>query len=73
MSGLINAATSLEPRCILFWDNGGWQLAWNVSIFVKNDVVHQPSELRRLHDARYWIFQGLEIYKRGIENKPEKL
>jgi hypothetical protein len=70
MDSLINAATSLEPRCILFWDNGGWQLAWNVSIFVKDDVIHQPNELRRLHDARFWIERGLEIYRRGIENNP---
>jgi len=70
MEGLINAATSLEPRCVLFWDNGGWQLAWNVSIFVKNDVIHQPNELRRLHDARFWALKGLAIYKRGIENNP---
>lgn len=71
MDSLINLATSLEPRAILFWDNGGWQLAWNVSIYVKDDVVHQPSELRRLHDSRFWIYRGLEVYKRGIENIPD--
>jgi tetratricopeptide (TPR) repeat protein len=30
----------------------------------------RPNELRRLHDARFWIFQGLDVYKRGIENNP---
>lgn len=70
MDGLINAATSMEPRCIMFWDNGGWQLAWNVSIFVKDDVAHQPSQLRRIHDSIFWIHQGLDVYKRGIENNP---
>jgi len=71
MDALINLVTSLEPRSILFWDNGGWQLAWNVSIFVKEDVIHQPNELRRLHDARFWIYRGLDVYRRGIENNPE--
>lgn len=70
MDALINLVTSLEPRAIPFWDNGGWQLAWNVSIFVKDDVVHQPNELRRLHDARFWIYRGLDLYRRAIENNP---
>ena len=70
MDSLINLATSLEPRSILFWDNGGWQLAWNVSVFVSDDVVHQPNKLRRLHDARFWMYRGLDVYKRGIANNP---
>jgi hypothetical protein len=37
---------------------------------VKDDVVHQPNELRRLHDARFWIYRGREVYRRGIENNP---
>lgn len=70
MDSLVNLTTSLEPRSITFWDVGGWQLAWNVSIFVKDDVVHQPSELKRLHDERFWIYRGLDVYKRGVENNP---
>ena len=70
MDALINLVTSLEPRAITFWDNGGWQLAWNVSIFVKDDVAHQPNELRRLHDSRFWVYRGMDVYKRGIENNP---
>lgn len=70
MDALINLVTSLEPRSITFWENGGWQLAWNVSIFVKDDVAHQPNVLRRMHDARFWIFRGLDVYERGIENNP---
>jgi hypothetical protein len=70
MDSLINLVTSLEPRSILFWDNGGWQLAWNVSVFVADDVVHQPNQLRRLHDSRFWIYRGLDVYKRGLANNP---
>ena len=71
MDSLINLCTGLEPRSILFWDNGGWQLAWNVSVAAIEDVARQPNPLRRLHDSRFWIFKGLEIYKRGIENNPQ--
>ena len=70
MDGLINLVTSLQPRTILFWDNGGWQLAWNVSIFMTEDVAHQPNALRRQSNSVFWIHKGLEIYERGIENNP---
>ena len=30
----------------------------------------QPNQLRRLHDSRFWIYKGLDVYKRGIENNP---
>jgi tetratricopeptide (TPR) repeat protein len=70
MDSLINLCTGLEPRSIPFWDNGGWQLAWNVSDAAKEDVVRQPNPLRRLHDSRFWIYKGLDVYKRGIENNP---
>jgi tetratricopeptide (TPR) repeat protein len=70
MDSLINLCTSLEPRSIEFWDFGGWQLAWNVSIAAKLDVVREPNPLRRLHDYRFWVYKGLDVYQRGIENNP---
>jgi hypothetical protein len=70
MDSLINLATSLEPRSVTFWDFGGWQLAWNVSIFVKEDVVHDPNPLRRLHDERFWVYKGLNLYQRGLQINP---
>ena len=69
MGGYINLCTALQPRAPVFWDMGGWQLAWNASIAVTQDRT-QPNELRRLKASRFWIDRGLELYKRGIENNP---
>jgi hypothetical protein len=69
MDSLINLVTSLQPRSVVFWDFGGWQLAWNVSVSAEQNI-HEPSELRRLHDRRFWIMKGLDVLKRGIENNP---
>jgi len=70
MGGLINLCTSLQPRAAVFWDMGGWHLAWNASVAAMHDK-DQPNELRRIKASRYWIDQGLDVYKRGIENNPE--
>ncbi|HEV3272944.1 MAG TPA: hypothetical protein VGZ93_12250 [Candidatus Methylacidiphilales bacterium] len=69
MSAYINLCTALQPRAPVFWDMGGWQLAWNASIAAMLDRT-QPNELRRLKASRFWVDRGLEIYKRGIENNP---
>jgi hypothetical protein len=70
MDSLINLCTSLQPRSVVFWDYGGWQLAWNVSVAAEQNVK-EHNELRRLHDRRFWIMKGLGVFKRGIENNPE--
>jgi tetratricopeptide (TPR) repeat protein len=70
MGGYINLCTALEPRSVVFWDIGGWQLAWNASVAAAEDRT-QPNDLRRLKASRFWIDRGLEIYLRGIENNPE--
>jgi tetratricopeptide (TPR) repeat protein len=70
MGGLINLCTALQPRFVTFWDIGAWQLAWNASVAATKDLS-LPNPLRREKASRYWIDQGLVIYKRGIENNPE--
>jgi tetratricopeptide (TPR) repeat protein len=70
MGGYINLCTSLQPRATLFWEMGGWQLAWNASIAAMQDPT-QPIELRRIKASRFWVDRGLEIYLRGIENNPD--
>ncbi len=70
MGGYINLCTALQPRSLVFWDIGGWQLAWNVSVAAAHDPK-QPSDLRRLKASRFWIEKGREVYQRGIENNPE--
>jgi tetratricopeptide (TPR) repeat protein len=69
MGSYINLCTALQPRAPVFWDMGGWELAWNASISAMQDRT-QPNELRRLKASRFWIDRGLEIYLRGIENNP---
>lgn len=70
MGGLINLCTALQPRATMFWDIGGWHLAWNASISAMQDPT-QPNEFRRLKASRFWVDKGLEIYQRGIQNNPE--
>ena len=70
MGGLINLCTSLQPRAPIFWDLGGWQLAWNASVSAAHDPT-QPDALRRLKASRFWIDKGLDVYQRGLENNPE--
>jgi hypothetical protein len=65
----INLCTTLQPRAPIFWDMGGWHLAWNASTNAEQDPT-QPDPMRRLKASRFWIEKGLEIYKRGIENNP---
>jgi hypothetical protein len=69
MSAYINLCTALQPRAPVFWDMGGWQLAWNASITTLQDMT-QPNELRRLKASRFWVDKGLDIYLRGIANNP---
>jgi len=69
MGSYINLCTALQPRAPVFWDMGGWELAWNASISTLYDKT-QPNELRRIKASRFWIDKGLEIYLRGIENNP---
>jgi tetratricopeptide (TPR) repeat protein len=70
IASYINLCTTLEPRAVVFWDGGGWQLAWNASVGAAQDV-HDPDPLRRLKASRYWIGRGLDVYLRGIESNPE--
>ena len=69
MSHVVNLCTILQPRYPLFWDMGGWNLAWNASIDAMQDPK-QPNELKRLKASRYWIDQGLDVYLRGLQNNP---
>ena len=70
MGGYITLCTSLQPRAPVFWDMGGWHLAYNASSDALIDAKAQPDQLRRIKASRYWVDQGLEVYKRGIENNP---
>jgi hypothetical protein len=69
MGAYINVCTALQPRAPVFWEMGGWHLAWNASVSAMHDPK-QPDVMRRLKASRFWVDRGLEIYKRGLENNP---
>ena len=70
MASYIDLCTTLQPRSPIFWDIGGWHLAYNASVDAATDKKNQPNDLRRLKASRYWIERGLDVYKRGLENNP---
>ena len=70
MAAVIDTSTMLQPRAPMFWDMGGWQLAWNASIFSGIDATKYPTELQRKKAERFWIERGLDIYLRGLQNNP---
>jgi tetratricopeptide (TPR) repeat protein len=71
VKSLIELVTTLQPRSTLFWEMGGWHLAWNASAQARHDL-DEPSEVRRIRNERYWIEQGRQVFQRGLENIPEK-
>jgi hypothetical protein len=71
MSKTVSLCTALQPRAPLFWEMGGWQLAWNASIF-SGDNPLEPNPLKRMKASRFWLNQGREVYQRGLENNPTK-
>ena len=70
MGAYITLCTSLQPRSPVFWDMGGWHLAYNASVDAMQDVKTQPDGLRRIKASRFWVDRGLDVLKRGIENNP---
>ena len=71
MGAYINLCTALQPRAPVFWDMGGWELAWNASIDAAGDPRARNPSLRQLKASRFWIEKGREVFLRGIENNPE--
>ena len=54
IAGYINLATMLQPRAPLFWDMGGWELAWNASVDALGNPRSNP-DLRQIKASRFWI------------------
>jgi len=66
-----DAATALQPRCELFWDTAGWQMAYNASNAAFSDR-NQPREAIRLKAQREYFKLGEGYFLHGIANNPEK-
>ncbi len=70
MKVALDGATELQPRCILFWENAAWHMAYNASVAAFDDKT-QPREALRLKAQReYWTI-GEDYLVRGIANNPD--
>jgi hypothetical protein len=65
-----DAATALEPRCIMFWQNASWHMAYNASVAAYDDKSQPREALRKKAQIGYWKL-GEEILLRGIANNPD--
>lgn len=65
-----DAATALQPRCILFWEGASWHMAFNASIAAL-DNPKQPREALRIKAQREYWKLGEEYLLGGIANNPD--
>ncbi len=71
MKLLFDTVTSLQPRCMMFWDIASWHMAWNASVAAIYDR-NQPREALRIKASREYIQIGEDMLLRGIQNNPDK-
>jgi hypothetical protein len=65
-----DAVTALEPRCILFWDQAAWQMAFNAGLAVYQDPKQPREAVRARAQLSYWK-QAEEYLRNGIANNPD--
>jgi len=65
-----DGATALQPRCILFWDQAAWHMAFNASIAAYEDKQQPREALRMKAQREYWKL-GEDYLLRGIANNPD--
>lgn len=71
MVRIFDTVTSLQPRCLMFWDMSAWHMAYNASVAAREDA-RQPREALRLRAEReYWRI-GEDFLLRGIQNNPDR-
>ena len=68
---LFRAATTLQPRSILFWDMAAWHMAWNASVAARHDPFQPNDALRRKAEREYFAL-GKDFLERGIRNNPDR-
>ena len=62
--------TTLQPRCVLFWDNSAWHMWANASIAALEDRKQPRAALRLKAQREYWRL-GEDYLLRGIANNPD--
>lgn len=65
-----DGAVALQPRCILFWDQAAWHMAFNASIAAYDDKKQPREALRIKARNEYWKL-GEDFLIRGIANNPD--
>lgn len=65
-----DGAVALQPRCILFWDQAAWHMAFNASIAAFENK-NEPREALRLKAQREYWKLGEDYLLRGIANNPD--
>ena len=65
-----DGAVALQPRCILFWDQAAWHMAFNASIAAYEDKKQPREALRIKARNEYWKL-GEDFLIRGIANNPD--
>jgi hypothetical protein len=71
MKLLFDVCTSLQPRRVMFWDNAGWHMAWNASVYAMNDKERVPEQVERYRNQQEYFKLGEDYILRGIENNPD--
>ncbi|MEA3213039.1 MAG: hypothetical protein QOE70_6096 [Chthoniobacter sp.] len=66
-----DAVTALQPRCVLFWDQAAWHMAYNASAAALLNPK-QPREALRIKAQREYWKLGEDYLLRGIANNPER-
>lgn len=70
MKADFDAVTTLQPRCILFWDQASWHMAFNASVAAMEDKKQPREALRIKARNEYWKI-GEDYLIRGIANNPD--
>ncbi len=65
-----DAVVALQPRCILFWDQAAWHMAYNASVAAFEDKK-QPREVLRIKARNEYWKLGEDFLIRGIANNPD--
>jgi hypothetical protein len=65
-----DAVTALQPRCLLFWSQAAWHMAFNASVAAYEDKKQPREALRQKAQREYWKL-GEDYLLHGIENNPD--
>ncbi len=71
MVALFDAATTLQPRMVLFWEMSAWHMAWNAGNWAR-DNPKQPRKALRIKAQREYFELGRLYLERGIRNNPDR-